>query len=111
MNHYGAFEKLRRFSGPAPDCGKAYNEKLCQRSACEFFQTGGQTAEAFRADVSNLGKASRSAMKNIAKALWEGNRGFPSGDSLGKLLSRKLDFRNRMALAPLTEEIILAWVD
>jgi hypothetical protein len=40
-----------------------------------------------------------------------GIRGLPGGDTLARLLARKLGVRNGAALPPLTEEQILAWAD
>jgi hypothetical protein len=47
----------------------------------------------------------------IEHALRNGNRGLPGGSSLAQLLGSHRMVRNRRDLTPLTEEIILSWVD
>jgi hypothetical protein len=49
--------------------------------------------------------------KNIDAALRQGTRGLPGGDSLGKLLARRLGVRCRAATPRLTVELILCWAD
>jgi hypothetical protein len=44
-------------------------------------------------------------------ALTKGLRGLPGGDSLARLLARKLGVRNLASVPPLTEDQILGWAD
>jgi hypothetical protein len=48
---------------------------------------------------------------NINQALWNGGRGLPGGDTLARLLARRLGVRNRASIPPLTLRQILAWAD
>jgi hypothetical protein len=48
---------------------------------------------------------------NVAAALTQGIRGLPGGDSLARLLTRRLGVRNGAALPPLLERDILSWAD
>src|SRR5207244_60450 len=48
---------------------------------------------------------------NVAVALRAGCRGLPGGDSLARLLERRLGVRNRGDLPPLSAAGILAWAD
>jgi hypothetical protein len=48
---------------------------------------------------------------NLDAALKQGLRGLPGGDTLAKLLQRERGVRNRKALPPLSEGLILAWAD
>jgi hypothetical protein len=47
----------------------------------------------------------------IDRALRVGCRGFPGGDSLAKLLQRRLGVRNMAALPRLSDDLIVAWAD
>ena len=47
----------------------------------------------------------------VDSALRQGLRGLPGGSSLAQLLAEKEGARNIGHLAPLTEDLILAWVD
>jgi hypothetical protein len=47
--------------------------------------------------------------RRIDRALRDGDRGLPGGDSLSRLLARERGARNHKALPPLREEEILAW--
>jgi hypothetical protein len=47
----------------------------------------------------------------VEKALRDGLRGLPGGDSLARLLARHRGVRNRKALPPYTEAQVLAWAD
>jgi hypothetical protein len=49
--------------------------------------------------------------ENVAAALTQGIRGLPGGDSLARLLARRLGARNSAALPPLLEQDILSWAD
>ena len=48
---------------------------------------------------------------NVAAALAQGIRGLPGGDTLARLLARRLGVRNGAALPPLSVEGILVWAD
>jgi hypothetical protein len=48
--------------------------------------------------------------RRIDRALRDGDRGLPVGDSLPRLLARERGARNHKALPPLDEQEILAWV-
>jgi hypothetical protein len=47
--------------------------------------------------------------RRIDRALRDGDRGLPGGDSLPRLLARERGARNHQALPPLTESQIIAW--
>jgi hypothetical protein len=47
----------------------------------------------------------------IDTALHRGTRGLPGGSSLAQLLAQECGVRNRAALPPLTEDLILTWLD
>jgi superfamily II DNA or RNA helicase len=47
----------------------------------------------------------------INAALWQGQRGFPGGDSLPRFLDRELGVVNRLTSARLSEKRILRWAD
>jgi hypothetical protein len=47
----------------------------------------------------------------VNHALAEGRRGLPGGDSLARLLSRRLGVRNHLEAPRLSQEQILAWAD
>jgi hypothetical protein len=49
--------------------------------------------------------------RNIDHALQRGGRGLPGGDTLSKLLARRLRVLNRHGKPRLTEEVVLAWAD
>jgi hypothetical protein len=48
---------------------------------------------------------------NVAAALAQGLRGLPGGDTLARLLARRLGVRNGAALPPLSVPQILSWAD
>jgi hypothetical protein len=48
---------------------------------------------------------------NVAAALSQGIRGLPGGDTLARLLARRLGARNGAALPPLSVPQILSWAD
>ncbi len=62
-------------------------------------------------DSGPVADASGEAWKNIDAALRQGLRGQPGGDSLARLLERRLGVRNSSHLSRLTERQILAWAD
>lgn len=49
--------------------------------------------------------------KNVEAALRCGRRGLPGGDSLARLLARRLGLRNRADAPPLSAGVVLAWAD
>src|SRR4051794_24052128 len=49
--------------------------------------------------------------RRVDNALRYGLRGLPGGSSLARILEEHRGVRNRMALPPLTTELILSWVD
>jgi hypothetical protein len=51
------------------------------------------------------------AWQNVEAALRCVRRGLPGGDSLARLLARRLGLRNRASAPPLSAEVILAWAD
>jgi hypothetical protein len=48
---------------------------------------------------------------NINQALRQGLRGLPGGDTLARLLARRLGVRNNTSVPPLTLEQVLLWAD
>jgi hypothetical protein len=46
---------------------------------------------------------------NVNQALRDGDRGLPGGDSLARVLARRLDIRNRASIPRLTITQIVAW--
>ena len=48
---------------------------------------------------------------NVNQALRDGDRGLPGGDTLARLLARRLSIRNRASMPRLTLRQILAWAD
>jgi hypothetical protein len=47
--------------------------------------------------------------RRIDRALRDGDRGLPGGDSLPRLLARERDARNHKALPPFNEKEVLTW--
>jgi hypothetical protein len=70
-----------------------------------------RTGEWPRSDSGPILDAPGETWTAVAIALTKGLRGLPGGSSLAQLLAEHRGVRNRLDVAPLTEELILRWAD
>jgi hypothetical protein len=83
-------------------------EELIVRWARAHYRCSGEWPDL---NAGPVGRTNGEQWKNIDAALRQGSRGLPGGDSLGKLLARRMGVRTRAATPRLTVEMILRWAD
>jgi hypothetical protein len=81
--------------------------KVCRWAKAHHGRTGGWPTE----HSGPVADAPGEDWYNVNAALRNGDRGFPGGDSLAKLLARRLGVRNRASTPRLTERQILWWAE